>query len=261
AGYAAVGEAIGGMRHLCGEPDRPPSRTGLSIGDTLAATFACNAALAALHHRDRTGEGQVVDASIVESVLNVMESAIPEYAVDGYIRERSGAILPSISPSNLYPCTDGLYLIAANQDSVFARLVDAMGQPELAQDERFMDHAARGENMAAIDEIIAAWTRERSIDEVDAIMQQAGVPAGRINRVPDILEDEHFRARDAIIDTPTERYPDLKMHNVFPKMSKTQGEVRWTGQWELGAHNREVYTELLGLDDAELARLKQNGTI
>ena len=261
AGYAAVGEAVGGMRHLCGEPDRPPSRTGLSIGDTLAATFACNAALAALHYRDRTGEGQVIDASIVEAVLNVMESAIPEYTVDGYVRSRSGATLPSIAPSNLYPCSDGLYLIAANQDSVFKRLVDAMGQPELAEDERFRDHAARGNNMQALDEIIAAWTGQQRVDDVDRIMQEAGVPAGRINRVPDILADKHFAARDAIVDTPTEEYPTLKMHNVFPKMSKTQGEIRWTGQWPLGAHNREVYGELLGLDDDDLDRLRREGTI
>jgi crotonobetainyl-CoA:carnitine CoA-transferase CaiB-like acyl-CoA transferase len=115
--------------------------------------------------------------------------------------------------------------------------------------------------MAAIDEIISDWTREQSVDEVDRIMQRAGVPAGRINRVPDILEDEHFRARDAIVDTPTEEYPGLKMHNVFPRMSKTQGVIRWTGQWQLGAHNEEVYGELLGLGQADLERLKQNGTI
>jgi formyl-CoA transferase len=261
AGYAAVGEAVGGMRHLCGEPDRPPSRTGLSIGDTLAATFACNAALAALHYRDRTGEGQVIDASIYESVLNVLESTIPEYTVDGYIRERSGATLPSIAPSNLYPCRDGLYLIAANQDTVFARLVAAIGQPDLAADERFADHAARGRNMEVLDEIIAEWTATRPVDEVDAAMQQAGVPAGRIFRVPDMLENEHYRARDAIVETPTEEYPSLRMHNVFPRMSKTQGEIRWTGQWKLGAHNAEVYGELLGLGEADLDELRRDGSI
>ena len=261
AGYAAVGEAFGGMRYMCGEPDRPPSRSGLSIGDTLAATFACNAALAALHHREKTGEGQVIDASIYEAVLNVLESTIPEYTVDGYVRERSGATLPSIAPSNLYECRDGSYLIAANQDSVFARLADAMGQPELVDDERFANHASRGENMAVLDDIITEWTRERTVDEVDALMQPAGVPAGRIYRVPDMLEDEHYLARDAIVATPTEEYPDLRMHNVFPRMSKTQGEIRWTGPWELGAHNAEVYGELLGLDDTKLEDLRSRGVI
>ena len=261
AGYAAVGEAFGGMRYMCGEPDRPPSRSGLSLGDTMAATFACNAALAALHHRDRSGEGQVIDASIYESVLNVLESSIPEYAVDGYVRERSGATLPSIAPSNLYPCRDGSYLIAANQDTVFARLAEAMDQPELSQDDRFADHESRGRNMQELDDIIADWTRDKTVQDVDEIMQKAGVPAGRIYRVPDMLEDEHYVARDAIVKTPTEEFPDLCMHNVFPRMSKTQGEIRWTGVTELGAHNDEVYGDLLGLDAAVLNDLKARGII
>ena len=144
AGYASIGEAMGGMRYLCGEPDRQPSRAGLSIGDTLAATFACNGALAALHHRDRTGEGQVIDASIYESVLSVMEATIPEYVVSDYIRERSGATLPNVAPSNIYDCSDGSFLIAANQDTVFKRLCETMGRPELASDERFSTHTVRG---------------------------------------------------------------------------------------------------------------------
>ena len=165
--------------------------------------------------------------------------------MDGYVRERSGATLPSIAPSNLYECRDGSYLIAANQDTVFARLAEAMGQPELARDERFADHASR----------------EHSVDEVDALMQEAGVPAGRIYRVPDMLEDEHYAAREAIVATPTEEYPGLRMHNVFPRMSKTQGEIRWTGQWQLGAHNAEVYGEILGLGKAELDAYRERGII
>ena len=154
AGYAAVGEAMGGMRYVCGEPDRQPSRAGLSIGDTLAATYACMGALAALHHREKTGEGQVVDASIYESVLNVMEATIPEYVVSNYVRERSGAKLPNVAPSNIYDCKDGIFLIAANQDTVFGRLTKAMGQPELAEDERFVSHTARGANQELLDDII-----------------------------------------------------------------------------------------------------------
>jgi formyl-CoA transferase len=255
AGYAAIGEAMGGMRYLCGEPDRQPSRAGLSIGDTLAATFACNGALAALHHRDRTGEGQVIDASIFESVLSVMEATIPEYVVSDYIRERSGATLPNVAPSNIYDCKDGIFLIAANQDTVFARLVETMGRPELATDERFSGHTARGANAEALDGLINDWTKLKTVDEVDALMQEAGVPAGRIYRAPEMLEDPQFQARDAIVDTPTKEWPNLKMQNVFPKMSKTQGEIRWPGNTTLGAHNQELYGDELGYSKAELKEM------
>jgi len=261
AGYASVGEAMGGMRYLGGEPDRQPSRAGLSIGDSLAATYACMGALAALHHRDRTGEGQVIDASIYESVLNVMEATIPEYTVSNYIRERSGATLPGVAPSNIYDCKDGIFLIAANQDTVFRRLCAIMGQPELADDKRFSTHTARGQNMQELDELITAWTKTRTVNEVDQIMQEAGVPAGGIYRAPEMLEDPHFKAREAIIETPTDEWPDLRMQNVFPKMSRTQGEVRWTGVTALGAHNQEVYGELLGLSGDELAQLREKSII
>ncbi len=261
AGYAAIGEAMGGMRYLCGEPDRQPSRTGLSMGDSLAATFACNGALAALHHRDKTGEGQVIDASIFESVLNVMEATIPEYTVSKYIRERSGATLPNVAPSNIYDCKDGSFLIAANQDTVFQRLCAAMGQPELADDERFKTHTARGQRMQELDGLISEWTMTKTIAEVDQLMQDAGVPAGGIYRAPEMLEDPHFEARDAIIDMPTDEWPNLKMQNVFPKMSKTQGEVRWPGVRTLGVHNQSVYSELLDLSDEELADLQKKSII
>jgi formyl-CoA transferase len=261
AGYASVGEAMGGMRYLCGEPDRQPSRAGLSIGDSLAATYACLGALAALHHREKTGEGQVIDASIYESVLTVMEATIPEYTVSNYIRERSGATLPNVAPSNIYDCKDGTFLIAANQDTVFKRLAAAMGRPELAEDERYSTHTARGENMVELDEIINCWTRTKTVEEVDALMQEAGVPSGGIYRAPEMLKDPHFAAREAIVDTPTSDWPDLKMQNVFPKMSKTQGEVRWTGNTTLGAHNEEVYGGLLGISAEELLSLKENSII
>ena len=261
AGYAAIGEAMGGMRYLCGEPDRQPSRAGLSIGDTLAATYACNGALAALHHRDKTGEGQVVDASIFESVLNVMEATIPEYVVSDYIRERSGSTLPNVAPSNIYDCSDGIFLVAANQDTVFKRLCETMGRPELAADERFASHTARGKNMVELDGIINDWTKTKTVDELDRLMQEAGVPAGKIYRAPEMLEDPHFQAREAIVDTPTEQWPNLKMQNVFPRMSKTQGEIRWPGDATLGAHNDEVYKDLLGLSEDELNSLKDKSII
>ena len=261
AGYAAVGEAMGGMRYLCGDPEHPPSRAGLSMGDSLAATFACNAALAALHHRDRTGEGQVIDASIFESVLNVMEATIPEYTVSDYIRERSGSSLPNVAPSNIYDCKDGIFLIAANQDTVFKRLCDAMGQPELCADERFATHTARGANQKLLDDLINRWSSQLPVAEVEALMLEHGVPSGKIYRAPEMLEDPHFEAREAIVDVPTEKWPNLKMQNVFPKMSKTQGQVRWPGVEELGAHNDEVYGELLGLSAARMDELRKRSII
>ena len=261
AGYAAVGEAMGGMRYLAGWPDRPPSRAGISIGDTLAATYACLGALSALHHRERTGEGQVIDASIYESVLQVMESTIPEYVVSNYIRERTGSALPNVAPSNLYECKDGSFLIAANQDTVFKRLCDAMEQPGLAEDERYATHTARGARQQELDDLIEAWTRTRTVAEVDALMQKHGVPSGRIYRAPEMLDDPHFQAREAIVDVPHERWDNLKMQNVFPKLSGTPGEVRWPGPATVGEHNAEVYGGMLGLSDAKLAELERKGVI
>ena len=261
AGYASIGEAMGGMRYLGGEPDRQPSRAGISIGDSLAATYACVGALAALHHRDRTGEGQVIDASIYESVLSVMEATVPEYTVSNHIRERSGSTLPNVAPSNIYDCSDGIFLIAANQDTVFARLCEAMGQAELASDERFRSHTARGKNMELLDDIINDWTRTLPVDEVAALMEKHGVPSGKIFRAPEMLEDPQFVARESIVDVPSERWSNLKMQNVFPKMSKTQGEIRWPGVEVLGAHNEEVFGELLGLDEQQLQALRNKSII
>jgi formyl-CoA transferase len=261
AGYAAIGEAMGGMRYLCGEPDRKPSRAGLSVGDSLAATYACMGALAALHHRTRTGEGQVVDASIYESVLSIMEATIPEYTVTGYIRERSGSKLPNVAPSNIYDCKDGIFLIAANQDTVFARLCAAMNQPELAVDPRYATHVARGENQELLDATINEWTRSRRVADVADRMQEYSVPCGQIYRAPEMLEDAHFMARKSIVGTPTERWPNLQMQNVFPVLSKSQGEIRWPGVEKLGAHNEEVYEEYLGLSADDLQKLREKAII
>ena len=261
AGYGSVGEAMGGIRYLAGDPDRPPSRVGLSIGDSLAATFACVGALAALHDRERTGKGQVVDSAIYEAVLAVMESTVPEYTQGGTIRERSGAILPKTAPSNVYPTADGeMIVMGANQDSVFARLAEAMGQPDLATDPRYADHVARGEHQDELDQVIAGWTATLEADPLLDVLERHGVPAGRIFRAPEMLTDPHFQARDAIVDVPHPVFERLKMQNVFPKLSRTQGTVRWPGP-ELGAHNAEVYGGLLGLSDDELAALGAAGIV
>ena len=260
AGFGGIGEAMGGWRNVVGDPDRPPSRMGVSIGDSLAATFGCLGALAALRHREATGEGQVVDSSLYESVLHVMESLVPDYALAGFIRERSGSILPGIAPSNVYRCRDGDYLIGANQDSVFLRLCEAMSRPELATDPRYATHQARGERQAELDALIEAWTRQRTVDEVEAAMSDAGVPAGRIYRAPDMLADPHFKAREALIELAHPKWGKLPMQNAFPKLSLTPGSVRRPAPQTVGQDNADVYSAL-GLGQAELENLRAAGVI
>ncbi len=261
AGFGGIGEAMGGWRYIVGDADRAPSRMGVSIGDALAATYGCMGALAALRHREQTGLGQVVDSSLYESVLQVMESLIPDYQHMGYIRERSGSSLPGIAPSNVYPCKDGEYLVGANQDTVFARLCIAMDQPELAQDPRYVSHIQRGKNQVELDERIAEWTRTLSVEELEAKMIEAKIPAGKIYRAPDMLADPQFAARESIIEVPHPRWGTVKMQNVFPKLSLTPGRVRTAAPGEIGQHNGEVYGEQLGLDGAALADLKARGVI
>ena len=261
AGFGGIGEAMGGWRYIVGDADRAPSRMGISIGDALAATYGCLGALAALRHRDQTGQGQVVDSSLYESVLQVMESLIPDYQQMGYIRERSGSSLPGIAPSNVYPCRDGEYLVGANQDSVFTRLCAAMGRPELATDPRYLNHIQRGKHQVELDDLIGEWTRTLSVDELEALMIEAKIPAGKIYRAPEMLADPQFAARESIIELPHPRWGSLKMQNVFPKLSATPGRVRTIAPTEIGQHNAEVYGERLGLDDAALADLKTRGVI
>jgi crotonobetainyl-CoA:carnitine CoA-transferase CaiB-like acyl-CoA transferase len=261
AGFGGIGEAMGGWRYIVGEPDRPPSRMGISIGDTLTATYGCMGILAALHHRNRTGEGQVIDAALYESVLQVMEGLVPEYALGGVIRERSGSVLKGIAPSNVYACKDGEYMIGANKDSLWQRLAQAMGRPELGHDPRFATHLARGENQTEIDALIEDWTRTLTVDQVDALMIQHAVPAGRVYRAPEMLADPHFAARGAIVEVETERFGPLKMQGVFPRLSATPGAVRRPAPSQVGQHNAEVYGTELGLSAAELDALSANGAI
>jgi formyl-CoA transferase len=261
AGFGAVGESMGGLRYVCGDPSTPPSRMGISIGDTLAATFACIGALTALYHREKTGEGQVVDSAIYEAVLNMMESLITEYDKAGYIRERTGAILPNVAPSNVYPTKDGkMLLIAANQDTVFKRLTEAMGRPELAQNERYATHTARGAVQKELDDLIADWTRTINAVELEALMDKHGIPSGKIYTAPDMLEDAHFRAREAIVTTMHPKFGELKMQNVAPKLSKTPGSIRLPGP-ELGQHNDEIYGGILKLSAKQIADLTSRGII
>jgi formyl-CoA transferase len=256
AGFGAIGEAMGGLRYVVGDPEKPPSRMGISIGDSLAATFACFGALSALHYREVTGHGQVVDSAIYEAVLNMMESLITEYDKAGYIRERTGAILPNIAPSNVYPTSDGsMVLIAANQDTVFQRLTVAMGQPELAQQPEYSTHVARGTRQAQLDALIGAWTRTKSRAELLDLMEEYGVPAGLIYRAPEMLEDPHFKAREAIVSVQHPELGELKMQNVAPKLSRTPGRVRH-GSPGLGEHNDEIYRGMLGMNAERYAQLQ-----
>ena len=260
-GYASVGEAMGGLRYVMGEPDRVPSRAGISLGDSLTGTFAAFGALAALRHRDRTGEGQVVDAAIYESVLAVMEGLIGEYAVEGRTRERTGSFLPDIAPSNVYRAADGLLIIAANQDTVWARLARAMGAPELASDPRYASHVARGRNQAELDARIEAWTRTHTVEALETLLLAHSVPHGRLYTARDMLADPHFAAREAIVEVASERFGTLPMQAVAPRLSRTPGRIRWSGPERLGAHTEEVLTELLDLTPEQVARLRSSGIV
>ena len=261
AGYGAIGEAMGGLRHVVGDPSTPPSRMGISIGDELAAVYATMGTLMALHARERTGRGQVVDSAIYEAVLGMMESLITEYDQAGYVRERTGAVLPNVSPSNVFPTRDGkLMLIAANQDTVFKRLAAAMGRPELAEDERYATHSARGRHMRELDGLIADWTVTIDREDLEEILNEHGVPCGLIYRPPEMLADPHFQAREAIVDVPDPVFGSLKMQNVAPRLSATPGEIRHGGP-ELGADNDYVYKELLDIAEGTLEDYRQRGII
>jgi crotonobetainyl-CoA:carnitine CoA-transferase CaiB-like acyl-CoA transferase len=260
AGYAAIGEAMGGLRALTGYPDRPPTRVGISIGDSLTGMFGALGALAALENRHRTGRGQVIDASIFESVLAVTEALVTEWHARGVVRERTGPTLPGIAPSNVYPTHDGQVLIAANQDSVFHRLVQAMGAPELISDPRFVNHQARGRHMHEIDALIADWTRHHSSADILMRLHEAGVPAGLVYEPRDMLEDPHFAARESLAKVKDERHGELVMQAVVPKLGETPGSIRWAGQ-ALGADTDAVLTELLGLSAEQIDELRSTGVI
>jgi formyl-CoA transferase len=261
AGYGLIGEAMGGLRHVTGEPDRPPARAGISIGDSLAAMHAVMGVLMALHHRERTGCGQVIDAALYESVLAVMENLVTEYDLTGYVRERSGSILPGIAPSNAYPCRNGeMILIGGNGDNVYARLTGAMGRPDLKTDPRFATHASRGVNQLELDRIIAEWTAGFDLPDLLALLEDEGVPASRVYRAPDMLEDPQFAAREAIVTVDHEVFGPVRMQNAFPKLSATPGRVRWPGP-PLGAHTDEVLSARAGCTPEKLAALRASAVI
>jgi formyl-CoA transferase len=261
AGFGSVGEAMGGLRYVTGEPDRPPSRTGISFGDSLAATFAALGTVLALRARDRTGRGQVVDSAIYEAVLSLMESVLPEWELGGYQRQRSGAVLPGVAPSNVYPAAAGdQVVIAANRDTVFARLAETMGRPELARDQRFATHDARAAHQDELDDLISEWTATFGANRLLEVLRDAGVPAGLIYQSKDMLADPHFAARRAIVRLNHALLGEFPMQNVAPRLSDTPGAVRSLGP-ELGEHNDEIYRGLLGLGDDDLDQLRAAAVI
>ncbi|KAB7760468.1 MULTISPECIES: CaiB/BaiF CoA transferase family protein [Mycobacteriaceae] len=263
AGYASVAEAASGLRHMNGFPGGPPPRLALSLGDSLAGMFAAQGALAALYRRSVTGEGQVVDTALTESCLAIQESTIPDYDVGGVVRGPSGTRLEGIAPSNIYQSANGSWVvIAANQDTVFRRLCQAMDRPELATDERFADHLARGRNQDELDKIIGDWAAQREPHDIIATLSEAGVISGPINTVAEVVNDPQLLARNMIADHWDERVQrNVKGPGVVPVLSDTPGTIRNGGSARPGQDNEEVFGRLLGLDAEQLAALREEGVL
>jgi succinyl-CoA---D-citramalate CoA-transferase len=259
-GFAAIAEAMGGLRYVTGYPDRPPVRPNLSIGDTLASLHGVIGALLALRHIQTGGGGQVIDVALYESVFNVMESLLPEYDAQGVVRERSGSSLPGIAPSNLYPCKDGSYvLIAGNADSLYRRLMTAIGREDLRDDPALAKNDGRAAQMERIDTAIGQWTSQKTQAEVLATMEQAEVPVGRIYSAADIAADPHYAARGMLLDSVAGDGEPLKQPGVVPRLSATPGAIRRAAP-KLGEHSDEVLREA-GYSDAEITALRQKGII
>jgi crotonobetainyl-CoA:carnitine CoA-transferase CaiB-like acyl-CoA transferase len=260
-GFAAIAECMGGLRYTSGFQDRPPVRVGVSLGDTLASLYGTIGALMAMHHlRANGGQGQYIDVALYESVFAIMESLLPEYSVLGHVRERSGASLPGISPSNTYRCGDGLYVaIAGNGDAIFRRLMTAIGRADLADDPALAHNDGRVRHNERLDEAIAAWTGQHPAEHVLDVLEAAAVPAGRIYTAADIVTDPHYRARDMICPHTLPDGQPVDLPGVVPKLSATPGATRWIGP-SLGAHTDEVL-ESLGIGVDERARLREQSVI
>jgi formyl-CoA transferase len=260
AGFAAAAEALGGLRHLNGFPGEPPPRTGISLGDSLAAMFAVQGVLGALYARDVLGKpGQVVDVALSEACFALLESAVPEYDLLGHVRGPGGTGLDGLvgaAPSNLFQTDDGRWVVvAANHDRVFRRLCEAMGMSELAEDPRFATTVARSKNRQKCEALIADWVGQRSAEVVVDLLNEAGVACAPVYTVADIVHDPHFREREMLVEHRDPELGPFLGPGIVPKLSETPGAIRWTGPWQPGHDNQEVFGELLGIDDDELAEL------
>jgi formyl-CoA transferase len=260
-GFAAIAEGMGGLRYTSGYPDRPPVRVGVSLGDSLAGLYGVIGALLALHHRKvNGGRGQYIDVALYEAVFGVMESLLPEYSMYGFIRERSGASLPGISPSSTYPCKDGRYVIVAgNADSIYKRLMHAIGRSDLADDPRFAKNEGRTAHNQLIDEAISDWTSKHSLEEVLETLGKASVPCGKIYTAADVYDDPHFRARDMILPIPLPDGTVVDFPGIVPKLSETPGVTEWLGP-ALGEHVEEVLASI-GITGPALDELRAEGVI
>jgi len=261
AGFGSVGEAVGGIRATTGDPDRPPARCGISLGDALAGMFAVIGTLAAIHERARSGRGQEVDVAIYEAVAALMESTLADFELAGVTRSRTGGVLPGVAPSNVYRSAEGSeVLIAANADSVFARLCDAMGQPGLARDPRYADHRARGAHMAELDTRIGEWTTAQHSADLLDVLAAHKVPASRVYTAPDMVTDPHYAAREMVVRAMSRAGYETPMAGVVPKFSRTPGAVADVGP-TLGEHTQQVLAELAGVDDDAWRRLRDGGVV
>jgi len=259
-GFGAIGEAMGGLRHLTGEPGRVPVRCGISIGDTLAALHGTIGVLTALYHRKvNGGQGQVIDVALHEAVFNVMESLVPEYSAFGAVREPAGSALPGIAPSNAYRCNDGVVLIAGNGDSIFRRLMGTIGREDLGNDPGLADNAGRVRRVQELDQAIETWTATRSVTEVLASLAQAKVPAGRVYTAQDIVEDPHYRARDMILKQTTRDGHEIEVPGIVPKLMGTPGGVRCAAP-RLGEDTDAVLAGL-GLGHQAIEQLRQDKVV
>jgi len=259
-GFGVIGEAMGGLRYLSGEPGEIPVRVGVSIGDSLAALHGVIGIMMALREREvRGGKGQVIDVALYESVFNMMESLIPEYSVTGLVREPSGSALPGIAPTNAYRCNNGLVLIAGNGDGIFRRLMTAIGREDLAHDQALQDNAGRVAQVSRLDEAIAAWTAQRSVESVLTCLHEASVPAGKIYNAADIASDPHYLAREMLVGAKSRESYDLTQPGIVPKLSETPGKLRSAAP-RLGEHTRQALAEA-GLREALIAQLLASGTV
>jgi len=259
-GFGVVAEAMGGLRHLTAEPGRVPVRVGVSIGDTLAALHGVIGILLALQHRHASGRGQVIDVALYEAVFNCMESLLPEYSAFDAVRGPAGSALPGIAPSNAYRCNDGGYaLIAGNGDSIFRRLMTLIGRDDLAADPALADNAGRVARVAELDDVIGAWTAQRSVDEVMAALDGASVPAGRIYSVADIAADPHYQARGMLDQVRMDDGSTLTVPGIVPKLSATPGRHRRNAP-KLGQDSGDVLREI-GLTDAQIVALRERGIV
>ena len=260
-GFAAIAESMGGLRNVTGYPDRPPVRVGVSLGDTLASLYGVIGALLALHHlKSNGGQGQFIDVALYEAVFGVMESLIPEFSGFGHVRERTGASLPGIVPSNTYPCKDGAFVIVAgNSDGIYKRLMHAIGRADLADDPRLAHNDGRAQHTELIDGAIGDWTRAHTLDDVLDVLEKADVPSGRIYTAKDIHEDPHYRARAMIERHALPDGTPVDFPGIVPKLSRTPGGTRWLGP-KLGEHTAEVLGSI-GIDEAALAELRAQGVV